>query len=810
MKNKFCCFIILLTLLAITSFSQDTGKISGQVFDEEKKPMPGATVYLLKDTVTIKTSHSNTAGKFIFENLKYGSYFLSITAVGYSRYSDAIVLSDLNVSAENNYLMKQEANLLKSVSVTAKKPFIEQKIDRTVMNVDALVSNAGVSALEVLENAPGVIVSSEGSISLKGKSGVIIFIDDKPTYLSGIDLANYLRSMPSGSLDKIEIMPNPPARYDAAGNAGVINIRTKKTRIGGFNGGINLNFGQGKYSRTNNSFNFNYKNQKINFFGTTSYSINNGFNDLDIFRYYFKGDGSLRSTFFQNSFIRQTSHSTNIKFGLDYFLSVKTTVGVLVNGIVRPFKSTTANRSVVSNDSGSIDSLITANNKENSKWKKGSINLNYLHRYNADKELSFDLDYIAYNTLQDQDFLNRVFGPSENLKSTDGLTGDLPSRINIYSAKGDYSYSLTANTKLGAVAKLSYVSTDNAANYFTIFNNVTKADYDKTNHFLYKETIKAAYLNLNKDWKQFSIQSGLRLENAISDGHQLGNVTKPDSTFRRSYANLFPTVYLLYKLDTVSKNQLGFSYGRRIDRPFYQDLNPFISPLDKFSIYVGNPYLQPTFTNTFELSHIFKNKITTTLSYNATKDIVEETIDLSNSIYISRPANIGKSSVLGLGITGSLKPAKWWTSTFFAEIQNRYYKGIVYEYALDTSSIYFGSNMTNQFSLGKGWTAEITGSYRTGILVGQIISGETGRINAGIAKKVFNNKGSVKLNVRDIFHTGLNHGIITSIKGAYATYHNWGDTRNFIISFNYNFGKTTGSPRNRNSGAEAEQNRVKN
>jgi hypothetical protein len=270
--------------------------------------------------------------------------------------------------------MKQEANLLKSISVTAKKPFIEQKIDRTVMNVDALISNSGVSALEVLENAPGVIVSSEGSISLKGKSGVIIFIDDKPTYLSGIDLVNYLRSMPSGTLDKIEIMPNPPARYDAAGNAGVINIRTKKNRVGGFNGGINLNFGQGKYSRTNNSFNFNYKNQKINFFGTTSYSINNGFNDLDIFRYYFKGDGSLRSTFFQNSFIRQTSYSTNIKLGVDYFLSEKTTVGVLVNGVVRPFKSTTANKSVVSNDSGSIDSLITADNKENSKWKKGSIN----------------------------------------------------------------------------------------------------------------------------------------------------------------------------------------------------------------------------------------------------------------------------------------------------------------------------------------------------------------------------------------------------------------------------------------------------
>ncbi|MEJ7671744.1 MAG: hypothetical protein WKF59_03335 [Chitinophagaceae bacterium] len=231
--------------------------------------------------------------------------------------------------------MKQESTVLKGVSVTAKKQFIEQKIDRTVMNVDALVSNAGVTALDVLENAPGVLVSSEGAVSLKGKSGVVIFIDDKPTYLSGADLANYLRSLPSSTLDKIEIMPNPPARYDAAGNAGVINIRTKKSRSGGFTGGINLAYWQGKYARTTNSFNFNYRTQKVNVFSTASYTINNGLNDPDLYRYYFKSNGSLRSTFFQNSFIRNTSYSTNIKLGVDYFLSPKATIGILVNGIIR-------------------------------------------------------------------------------------------------------------------------------------------------------------------------------------------------------------------------------------------------------------------------------------------------------------------------------------------------------------------------------------------------------------------------------------------------------------------------------------------
>ncbi len=404
MNNKFLGLIITL-LLSLHSFGQAENRIGGQVFDTENKPVIGATVSLSKDSIMMQTFVTDSAGSFSFNDVKVGKYFISVTAIGYARLvGETINFDGLSPVKESRLVMEQESNLLKSVSVTAKKPFIEQKIDRTVMNVDALVSNTGVTALDVLENAPGVIVSSEGAISLKGKSGVIIFIDDKPAYLSGQDLANYLKSLPSSTLDKIEIMPNPPSRYDAAGNAGVINIRTKKSRTGGFNGGINLAFGQGKYSRTNNSFNFNYKNQKINVFGTASYSINNGLNDLDIFRYYYKGDGMLRSTFFQNSFIRNTSYATNLKLGLDYFLTHKTTIGILVNGIIRPSDSKTINKSVVANASGATDSLITADNKEHINWKKGSINLNYLHRYSADRELSLDVDYIKYGAQQDRFF----------------------------------------------------------------------------------------------------------------------------------------------------------------------------------------------------------------------------------------------------------------------------------------------------------------------------------------------------------------------------------------------------------------------
>ncbi len=809
----------MVTLLCMASslrlHAQINGVISGSVVDHNKSSVANATILLknLPDSVVVKTMLSDAAGNFSFENLKEGNYFLQVSSVGFATVVTPSIIINTAQPAQilSPVILQPGTSNLSTVTVRSTKPFIERQVDRTVMNVDAFLSAAGSTALEMLEKAPGVNVDETDGISLRGKSGVMIFIDDKPTYLSGNDLVNYLKSLPASSLDKIEVITNPPARYDAAGNAGIINIRTKKTKTSGFNGGINLNYGQGMYPRSNNSFNFNYRSPKFNFFGNAGYSLNNSVNDLSINRYYFHPDGSPRFTFFQNSFIRRTSQAFNLRMGIDYYLTEKTTLGLITSGITRPSDDRTLNTSTVRNASNDLDSSITADNRQQGSWKNGSINLNLLHKYDGKgKELAADLDYVRYGSQVDQQFYNHAYAPNGNLKWRDLLTGDLPSDISIYSGKLDYTQPLSEKAKISGGIKSSYVSTDNAARYFNTINQVTEPDYDKTNHFLYKETINAAYVSSNRDWKFFSLQLGLRLEHTISNGHQLGNSAKPDSSFRRGYTNLFPTSFFLFRFDTVQRNQLSFSYGRRIDRPVYQDLNPFISPLDKFSIYVGNPYLQPTLTDAFTVAHTFKNKITTTLSYSRTKNIIQETIDLSNNIYISRPANIGKSSVIGLGVDLSLKPAKWWTLLAYGEVQRRYYNDILYGYQLDTSLVYFGSNITNQFNFNNGWSAELSGFYRTDILVGQIISGATGQMNIGVGKKILNNKGSVRIIVRDIFYTRVNHGVITSIRDAYGTYRNWFDSRNATLTFSYNFGKTTGRQRNHNSAVEAEQNRVRN
>lgn len=226
--------------------------------------------------------------------------------------------------------------------------------------------------------------------------------------------------------------------------------------------------------------------------------------------------------------------------------------------------------------------------------------------YEVITELTADLDYLRYDNTLSQGFDNSSYLPNGMLINHDLLTGALPSAIDIYAAKTDYTHPLKSGLKLAGGLKTSYTQTDNIANYFYTVNQNTTPDYDKTNHFIYKENINAAYINASRDFKRLSVQLGLRFENTVSKGHQLGNVQKPDSVFKRNYNGLFPTVYLQYKLDTAGNQQISLNYGRRIDRPYYEDLNPFLAPLDKFTYYTGNPFLRPAYTQNIELSHTYK------------------------------------------------------------------------------------------------------------------------------------------------------------------------------------------------------------
>ena len=599
MRKILTLLTVALTLSFVSQAQTNNGKVTGTVIDGSSKIIESATITLLrvKDSSVAKMSVASKDGKFDFDGIAEGKYIVSISAVGHQKgFSETFEISAINPSAVLKAIeLVPVAKSLGGVTVSAKKPLIEQKLDRTIVNVEAAVTNVGASALEVLEKSPGVSVDKDGNISLKGKSGVQVYVDGRPSYLSGPDLANLLRNMNANQLDQIEIMTNPPAKYEASGNSGIINIKTKKTKQFGYNGSVSLGYGQGRYPKWSESANFNYRKNKVNFFTNISYSNRKNFNDLDIQRKFIDaGTKELKSHFDQESRIREQGESINAKVGFDYFASKKTTVGVVLSGFNNPGIFSNRSDVNIADENNQLLSITKAKTNNDRKWKNFSSNINFRHVIDsAGKEITADLDYLGYRSKNNQDLIN-IYYDANGLPTytPDTLLGNLPQNINIYSAKVDYTHPLKKGAKFEAGAKTSFVTTDNNAIYDSLLNGIRVRDIGRSNNFIYDENVNAVYVNYSRPiGKKLSGQFGLRLENTNAKGDQVTTGEK----FDRHYTQLFPTAFLQYNLN--QKNTFGLNYGRRIERPDYEDLNPFILFLDKYTFEQGNPNLQPQFSH---------------------------------------------------------------------------------------------------------------------------------------------------------------------------------------------------------------------
>jgi iron complex outermembrane recepter protein len=810
-------FIIILLLVSFIGRAQtkQAFRLSGKVSATNQPALSAATITLLKakDSSVVKMSVTDQEGRYSFDNPPQGRFLVAVSAVGYEKqYSVPFSISSESPATElAAFVLTPRNKDLKAVTVSARKPLVEQKIDRMVVNVDAFISNTGASALEALEKSPGVQVDKDGNISLKGKQNVIVLIDGRPSYISGAELANMLKGMQASQLEQIEIMTNPPAKYDAAGNAGIINIKTKKNKIKGFNGNVSAGFGQGVYWKTNESLSLNYRNGKVNLFSTYSFYNNNNFQELEIFRRYKNDDGTTDAIFEQVAFMKRRYTGHNLKMGMDYYVTNKTTLGFVLSGAYNPESSINNNTSYLKDPGYVVDSIVTADSRIKGTWKNASVNLNMRHQFDSTgRELTADLDYIVYDNSNNQLFINTSYEPNWIKKREEHLQGVLPVTVNIYSAKMDYTHPLKGDAKIEAGVKSSYVQTENKANYFISNSNGEEwmTDYGKTNFFDYNENINAAYINLNKQiTKKWGLQTGLRFENTNYKGHQHGNPLKGDSSFTRTYNSWFPTVYLSYSAD--KNNQFGLSYGRRIDRPGYQSLNPFLFYIDPFTYEVGNPYLRPQFSNNFELTHIFKGKLTTTLNYSTTKDLFNETFDQLDKATIVRRGNIGRRENYGIAVNAQIPFAKWLTTMLYTNYSYTRFSGSLYDEEIDIAGGCLQANMNNQLNFKNGWGAEVSGWYRSKGVDGQILLMPMGQLTAGVSKQVLKGKGSVKLNVRDIFYTQMPHGDI-NFKKTEARFRNTRDTRVANITFTYRFGKpikNTNGQRKK-GGAGDEQNRV--
>lgn len=804
--------IISLLFLSQKVEAQELRSLKIKLIQSDSTPITGASALVFKnDSILIKTFISNSEGILEMETLPAISLLIKITRVGFLDQSIDIPgsISTKPISGFDYIIaMEVKTTALKEIVVQAKKPIIEQKIDRTVLNVDASPGNTGNSVVEVLEKAPGVSLDKDGNISLKGKQAVLVLIDGRQTYLTPQDLFNYLRSLPASTIDQIELMTNPPARYDAAGNAGVINIKTKKSKTQGFNGTYTGSAGQGRYNRNSNSLQLNYRKNKINLFTNSSYSNWNGFNDLRIERIFRDNTNQVNAIFNQLSNEKSNQrNNTNLKIGIDFQVNKKTNMGVVVSGFSNPENLNFNNNTQLQNKNGVIDSLVQSSNVINNYWKNISSNFYVQHKIDSTgKEITFDFDYSKFKATGGSLLNNNIYSADNIFKSGNTLRGDFPVDISIVSAKTDYTLPLKNNAKLEAGLKSSFVLTVNKANFFNVVNGIDQVDYDKTNTFDYRENINAGYINYNKQWKKWGVQLGLRAEHTDVTGDQKGNAERNDSSFTRSYINLFPTSYLTYQAN--EKNQFSLNYGRRIDRPNYESLNPFVFFIDNYTYQTGNPFLQPQITNNIEASHLYNEFLNTTINYSRTTNVFAESFTQNDFATIVSQSNVGTRTNLGIAVNAQLNAQKVFSTNIYLNYSYNKYIGEVNGDPLNNQINMLLVNINNQFKFKNGWSAELSGWYRTKGIEGQIIISPLSQVTFATQKQILKTKGTLKFSIRDLFYTNLPRGDIFFSRTE-AKFSNKRDNRILSLSFIYRFGKNFKPVIKNSSGSEDVKSRVK-
>ncbi len=803
MKKIFT--LLLCSFSLYQAIAQDSLSLKGIVRDSDK-PLAAVTVSLLKaaDSSLVKLSLTDAAGHYEFHGVPAGAYRIMASFVGYgNQYSEQVSLQS---SKELPLITLQpEAKSLGGVTVQAKRPMVEARLDKMIVNVDASPSNAANNVLEVLEKSPGVSVDRDGNISLKGKQGVTVYLDGKQTYLSGEDLANLLKSMPANQLDQIEIMTQPSAKYDAAGNSGIINLKTKKSKTMGMNGSVSVSYLQGNYPKFPNSFSFNYRKGKVNFFSNGGYTFwqNDSRQILD--RKFHNTNPA--SVFAQEGWQKNTSNNFNLRLGMDYAMDAKTNLGFTVNGVSnRNNGINTSYGDFYKLGSNTIDSSIAADNLTRRTWKSFSANVNFRRQLNANgRELSADLDYIRYDLKLNQYTDNRVIYPTDPV-SQYLLRAILPTTIDIYTAKVDYTHPLGKDAKFETGVKTSLVKTDNNAPYETWDETQGKwVDDVRKDHFAYDEQVSAVYINFSKQIRKWGFQTGLRGEHTHSKGKQV----LFNKSVSRDYFQLFPTAYISYSMN--DKNQFGLNYGRRIERPNYQDMNPFQRFLDLYTYNQGNPYLTPQFTNKIELSHIYDGKLSTTLNYSYTTDIINDILKQNDDTKVTYQTkeNVASSRNIGIAVSYNAPLTKWWTVSLYAGGYNNMYKGLVNGVFLKTNFNTFTGNFNNQFKFAKTWGAEFSGWYQSkSLITSMFVLEQMYVLNFGFSKQVLKNKGTLRLSVQDPFRmqkadVGINHSNID------MRVLNYWDNRRVGLTFTYRFSKGQSvQQRRQTGGATDEQKRI--
>ena len=805
---RICIITVLLVFHGITN--AQTNKITGKLVDENSNPIPFANIIILngenQDLVKVETTGDD--GMFNVKGLPNGIFDMKITYIGYSdKEIEGITLRDGETKDLGMLNFESEAVLLEAATVTAQRSLVEVKADRMVFNIEGTVNSAGDNSLGLLRKAPGVLVDNNDNVLVLGRTGVRFFVDGKKLPLAGDELANYLKNIPAEQIDHIDIISNPGAKYEAEGNAGIIDIRLKKDKNMGYNGIISATGSQGLYANGNASLSGNYRNKVLNIFGTAGLVGGKRYNEM-----FFLNEQNGLILDEENKILNTTS-GTNIRLGTDFFITKKSTVGFLVSNLQGTGNNKTSNRGKISDvvSPSVIDSILVADNQSANSNSQNTYNLNYVY-LDGNKRLNIDFDYGIFKNFDDFDQPNRYYDADEKLLLSEKLTKyETPTDIDIFTFKVDYEIP-TLGGKVGFGTKYSDVVTKNTYKFFDIDGGVPILNYTRSNDFDYVEDVYAGYISYTTNISQkVTMTSGLRVE--ITDATGDLRAYDPDiaeDPVDLNYTDYFPTLGFTYMSSLM--NTWSINYGRRINRPDYNVLNPFRIQLSELSFSKGNARLNPEIVNNLELGYTYRYMYNFKLSYSRTTDQITRLIgpdDIDPRAGFISWANLTTQTLYNLNISTPFTVNKWWSlyanaSAGYVNNQANYGdEGVV-----NVQAFTYNFFQQSTFSLPKKWKAEISGWYSgPGVWGGVFRYDPSYSINIGLQRKFLDDKLNFKITANDITYQSGWSGV-SKFNGLVGTGRGNYDSRRVTISLSYNFGNNSIKSRKRKTGIESEKKRL--
>ncbi len=809
MKN----ILYVLMLSCPIVLSAQNASIKGQLADADGEAILFANVLLFSqsDSVMIKAVSSDDVGIFSFNNLSEGKYYLQASYVGLDELNVSDIGLKTNEAVDLGALtMQTSAVQLEGATVTAKRSILEVKADRTVFNVEGTINSTGSDGINLLRKAPGVLIDNNNNIQVLGRSGVLVYVDGKRLPLSGVELSSYLENLQAEQIDKIDIITNPGAKYEAEGNAGIIDIILKKDKSHGFNGNVNGSYSIGIYPKYGGGVSGNFRNSKFNVFGSVSGTVGQRFNTMD-FTNQQNGIYQVETNDSVNDF-----DNANTRVGLDYFLNDKNTIGFLVNIGSDNRIGDSFNKIQLSplNDRENIDSTLIAETISSTNNRFQTYNLNYAYAAGKDRTLNIDFDYGQYINDVFQDQSNLYYDAQENNVLTAIYNDfDTPTEISISSAKLDYEQNAFGG-RLGLGTKLSQVLSDNTFLFYDLPGDTSQIlNTRNSNNFNYDEKVYAGYVNYARTLSpKLDLNAGLRAEFSDIFGDLMPFEEElQEDPVDLEYLSWFPNVGLSYKLSPVQT--LNLSYGRRINRPDYNVLNPFNYQMSQLSYMKGNPFLRPEIVNNVELGYTLFYRFNFKLAYSKTADQITRLIapdDEDPRAGFITWANLASQTVYSFNASLPFQFKPWWSAYFnfnssYIDNQADYGDGAIVDVQAFSYTIY----QQQSFTLGKDITAEVSGWYSgPGVWGGVFLYDPSFSLDFGLQKKFFNKRLNVRLSVSDVFYqtgwTGMSNyaGLISEGAGNY-------DSRRFAINVNYSFGNDQVKSRKRKTGIEEESKRVK-